>query len=82
MSHLFASKIYKSTYTPIQSITSIEVHLDLGLLFMAFLIIVTLVKTLLLSSFLPPSPNPTLNYLLLPCMTDKAPTLDKRAVAF
>jgi hypothetical protein len=40
-----------------------------------------LVKTLPLSSFLPPSPNPTLKYyLVLPYMTDIAPTLDKRAV--
>jgi len=47
---------------------------------MAIHIIVVLVKTVPLSSFLPLSPNPTLNYLVLPYMTDIAPTLDKRAV--
>lgn len=74
--HLHSNSIYHYL-----RFSSIEVHLDLGLLLMAIHIILELVKTLPLSSFLSPSPNPTLNYyLVLPYMTDIAPTLDKRAV--
>jgi hypothetical protein len=70
MSHL-SSKFYKSTFTSIRCdpylpLSSMEVHLDLGLLLIAIYIIFGHVKTLPLSSFLPPSPNPTLNYLVLP----------------
>jgi hypothetical protein len=74
--HLHSNSIYHYLL-----FSSIEVHLDLGLLLMAIHIMVALVKTLPLSSFLPPSPNPTLKLPCIAYMTDIAPTLDKGGVS-